>query len=283
MGARLKRPPTAAWVWTFSVYSYCASTICAAWFVRHAGPVDAPTGLWSSLLWQGAVYAFWIPVAGAVWLILHRLGTGSKAMTTLTLIALPVTVFEAFATTGVARIFTGQPGSLASWADRALNHSPVALLLFTAIAMVGIAAAHHASASKARTDAQWLEAALADARRALDAAEADETPVRLLVSTGRRRLSVDLARVEWFASAGNYVVVHWDDGEGLVRETLIALEQRLDPAAFARSHRSTLVNLARVAEARSLSDGSWRLTMHSGAELVASRTYRDDILKRLGR
>lgn len=283
MGDRLTRLPTAALVWAFSIYSYLASTICAAWYVRHAAPAEAPIGLGTSLLWQGAVYGLWIPVAGAVWLILRRLGTGFRAMVALTLTALPVTLFEAFAATGVARVFTGQPGSFASWSSRALNHAPVALLLFTAITMVGIAAAQHARAAQARADTQRLEAALATARHALAAVDVDAPPARLLVSTGRRRISVDIARVEWFASAGNYVVVHWDEGEGLVRDTLTALEQRLDSAAFARSHRSTLINLARVAEARSLSDGSWRLTMHSGAELGASRTYRDDILKRLGR
>jgi DNA-binding LytR/AlgR family response regulator len=48
-------------------------------------------------------------------------------------------------------------------------------------------------------------------------------------------------------------------------------------------HRSTIANLAMVDSASSLSDGSWRLTMKSGAELVASRTYRDRVLERLGR
>jgi DNA-binding LytR/AlgR family response regulator len=37
-----------------------------------------------------------------------------------------------------------------------------------------------------------------------------------------------------------------------------------------------------VRSAAPLSDGSWRLTMLSGAEVVTSRTYRDDLLKRLG-
>ena len=104
-----------------------------------------------------------------------------------------------------------------------------------------------------------------------------------MVMAGSRRAPVDVADIEWFAAAGNYVVVHWGEREGLIREPLRTLEARLDPAVFARSHRSTVVNLARVAEAASLSDGSWRLTMRSGAELVASRTYRDDLLARLGR
>ena len=104
-----------------------------------------------------------------------------------------------------------------------------------------------------------------------------------MVMTGNRRATVLLTEVEWFAAAGNYVVVHWGEREGLVREPLKALEARLDSRVFARSHRSTIVNLARVRDAGSLSDGSWRLTTQSGAELVASRTYRDALMARLGR
>ncbi|RZJ37450.1 MAG: LytTR family transcriptional regulator, partial [Brevundimonas sp.] len=61
-----------------------------------------------------------------------------------------------------------------------------------------------------------------------------------------------------------------------------ALETRLADKGFARSHRSTLVNLARLRELRPLSDGAWRLTLDSGAELVVSRSYRDGFLARLG-
>jgi DNA-binding LytR/AlgR family response regulator len=76
-------------------------------------------------------------------------------------------------------------------------------------------------------------------------------------------------------------VVNWAGREGLMRGTLNGLSARLDPAVFARAHRSTIVNLAKVKDAASLADGSWRLTLHSGAELVVSRTYRDAVLRRL--
>ncbi|HEY0052704.1 MAG TPA: LytTR family DNA-binding domain-containing protein, partial [Caulobacteraceae bacterium] len=89
--------------------------------------------------------------------------------------------------------------------------------------------------------------------------------------------------VEWFGSAANYVVVNWAGREGLVREPLKTLEQRLDPRVFARAHRSSIVNLARVTEATPLSDGSWRLLLKSGGDLILSRTYRDGLLARLGR
>lgn len=244
-------------------------------------------GVVRSLVWQGAVYGLWIPAAVGVWLILKRFGAGGRAVVVLGLTAIPVTVLEAFGATGVGLVFGGEPWTVGDWAGRALAHAPVALLLFTAIAMVGLAAAHRQRAVEARQEAGRLHSALEAARTAVSG-DTGEGTERLLVSVGSRRVSLALGEIEWFASAGNYVVAHWTDGEGeeregLIRDTLAALEQRLDPAVFARSHRSSLVNLARVSEARPLSDGSWRLTLESGAELVASRTYRDAILSRLGR
>ncbi len=104
-----------------------------------------------------------------------------------------------------------------------------------------------------------------------------------MVAVGSRQLVVPLEDVEWFGAAANYVVVNWASHEGLIRQTLQALEKQLDPRTFARAHRGTIVNLTKVGGAESLSDGSWRLIMASGAEIVVSRTYRDAILERLGK
>ena len=149
-----------------------------------------------------------------------------------------------------------------------------------------MAAANHQRARDERARARSLETALAEAREALAQAAlaAPERPGRrLMVMAGSRRVPVALDEIEWFGAADNYVVVHWAGREGLLRATLQSLEGWLDPRVFARCHRSTLVNLARVRETQPLSDGSWRLTLDSGAEVVTSRTYRDDLLARLGR
>lgn len=278
----MRRVSTAAWVWAFTAYSYVATTLSAAWFARRAARgAGAPISLEHSLLWQGASYALWLPVAGLVWAILRRFGAGGRGVAVLTLAALLVAPLASLAAAWTDMAFKGADGGLAQALGRALGRSPVSILLYTAIAAAGLAAAHRQRAVEIQARADDLEAALVKARQTV---ARDVVPTeRLMVSTGARRTPVDLAQVEWFAAAGNYVVVHWEQREGLIRETLQGLEARLDPAVFARSHRSTVVNLARVRETQSLSDGSWRLTLESGAELVASRTYRDDLLARLGR
>jgi DNA-binding LytR/AlgR family response regulator len=257
------------------------TTTAAAWFARRFASADGRTlGVARSLAWQGAVYAGWLPAAGLVWLILRRFGSGARGLLALT-VAMPVIVsLEALATTWIDSLFTGVSSDAGG---RALGRAPVCILLYTAMVAVGLAAAHHRRAAEARVRTALLETALAEARQALDVPVAATPPERLMVMAGARRVPVAVDAVEWFSAADNYVVVHWAGREGLLRATLQSLEARLDPKVFARSHRSALVNLARVREAQPLSDGSWRLTTDSGAEVVTSRTYRDELLKRLGR
>ena len=252
----------------------------AAWFARRfAAARGEILDVQVSLLWQGAVYAAWAPAAGLVWLLLRRCGSGPRGLAALGVAGLAVAPLEALASTAIDGLFGTAPGL-----GRALGRLPVSILLYTAIVAIGLATAHHRQAAEARARARDLETALAGARAALASATEPASPSeRLMVMAGARRVPVDLAQVEWFGAADNYVVVHWSGREGLLRATLLSLESRLDPAVFARSHRSALVNLARVRQAVPLSDGSWRLTMESGAEVVTSRTYRDDLLRRLGR
>jgi two-component system LytT family response regulator len=104
---------------------------------------------------------------------------------------------------------------------------------------------------------------------------------RLLVDVAQGTRVVWVKDVEWIEAADNYVVVHSADGAGLLREPLKSLEVRLDPLRFARVHRSAIVNLARVRQLRLLRGGDYALTMRSGAVVTLSRTYRDDVLRRL--
>lgn len=284
----MRRAPTAAFVWVFAVYSYMATTVSAAWFGRRfAAARGQVLSVPDSLSWQGAIYGAWLPAAGVVWLLLRSFGTGTRGLAALLLAGVAIVPLEALASTLIDNRFVSAPDIAA----RMLGRAPVCILLYTALVAVGLAAAHHRRAAEARARTEILEAALAEARQALTRGPeliAAPPPERLMVMAGSRRVPVDVDAVEWFSAADNYVVVHWADSqgagrEGLLRATLQSLEARLDPKVFARGHRSALVNLARVREAQPLSDGSWRLVLESGAEVVTSRTYRDDLLRRLGR
>lgn len=272
----LRRIPFSAGLSLFAAYSYLATTVSAAWFLRRDYGADLPT----SLVWAGLLYAPTVVTGLLVWAVLRRFGAEWRAMGVLTALMPPAVAAAAWASTTVDGAIRGAGWSAAEIAARVVDRVPVALLLYTAIGAAGLAAAHWRRAIHQKAEMAALSSALAETRQAQAGSLPSE---RLMVGVGRGRVPVDASEIEWIASAGNYAVAHWRDREGLLRETLQALEARLTDRGFARSHRSTLVNLAHVRELRPLADGAWRLTLDSGAELVVSRSYRDGFLARLAR
>lgn len=67
----------------------------------------------------------------------------------------------------------------------------------------------------------------------------------------------------------------------IVSYTLDALEQRLDPDAFMRVHRSALVQLRHIREMISWFSGRYKLVLTGGHEVVASRARSKDLKDRL--
>lgn len=272
MRSRLRFPVLMAGI---AAYSYGATAVSAAWFLRR----DFGLEVWPSIGWAALLFCPWVAVGLMVWAVLRLLGDSRRAVAILTLLTLPVVPLAALTATGVDGLMRGANWPWGEVLTRAVDRLPVAIVLYTAVVASGLAAAWWRRADRQRREMQALQTAL-DAVRTRKSPDA---PAPLLVSVGRGRVPVDPAEIEWVSSAGNYAVVHWRDQEGLIRETLQQLEVRLEPARFARGHRSTLINLARVAALRPLTDGAWRATMDSGAELVISRTCRDAFLDRLGR
>jgi two-component system LytT family response regulator len=104
---------------------------------------------------------------------------------------------------------------------------------------------------------------------------------RILVRTNGRVVFVRSSDVDWIEAAGNYVKLHVGRQAYLVRATLATIEERLDPATFARIHRSTIVNLDRIREMQPWFSGDSVLILHDGAKLRVTRTYREALERRL--
>ena len=106
---------------------------------------------------------------------------------------------------------------------------------------------------------------------------------RLLIRKSDRWLVVRLAEVDWIGGAGNYVELHLGGASHLYRQTLSGLEPRLDPRRFARIHRSTIVNLDRIAELRPSASGCYDVTLRDGSHLALSRRHRKRVLALVGK
>ena len=83
--------------------------------------------------------------------------------------------------------------------------------------------------------------------------------------------------IEWIEAQGDYVMLHIQKSGHLVRETMSALEKRLDPRRFARIHRSAIVNLDFIRELRPMWGGDYRVFLENGTQLTLSRNYRSGV------
>ena len=100
-------------------------------------------------------------------------------------------------------------------------------------------------------------------------------------SRGQTRI-VPASAVDYVASDGPYAVLHAGGETYVVRETMRALEGRLDPARFCRVHRSTIVQLDRVEALLTSSGGDYAVRLTDGTRLSLSRSRRDALVRQLG-
>jgi two-component system, LytTR family, response regulator len=98
---------------------------------------------------------------------------------------------------------------------------------------------------------------------------------RLIVRSGGRIVILRIAEIDWIEAASNYVRLHAGDREYLLRETMTALESRLNPAEFVRIHRSTIVRVDRIRELEPLFQGDYVVILTDGTRLTSSRGYRE--------
>ena len=107
-------------------------------------------------------------------------------------------------------------------------------------------------------------------------------PERLLIRAEGRIYFVRLQDIDWIEAAGNYLRLHVGKEQHLMRESLSALEKKLDPGRFVRIHRSSIVNLERVREMQPAFHGDYVVILQDGTELPVSRTCREKLEESLG-
>jgi two-component system, LytTR family, response regulator len=104
---------------------------------------------------------------------------------------------------------------------------------------------------------------------------------RFMVRIGERTEIVAAREVHWMRSDGNYVDLYTPHGVRTVRETLVELEQRLDPTRFVRIHRRVIVALDAIKTLLPWMGGDQILVLKDGTRLRVSRTRREAVRARL--
>ena len=108
------------------------------------------------------------------------------------------------------------------------------------------------------------------------------TAEQVVVRVGRRDLVIPARDIDWIEADDYCAVLHVGGRRQIVRATLASLEAQLDHAAFARIHRSAVVNLRRVRELRRHAIGGLTVVLVDGTQLAVSRNRRAQLLEKLG-
>ena len=131
-----------------------------------------------------------------------------------------------------------------------------------------------------RTYRLWLqtqvaEPAAAEAPPASGPTVPESAPLeRLVVKKLNREFILNAADIDRIDANGNYVTIYAQGNAWPLRESMAALERRLDPARFARVHRGHIVNLDRVREIQPWDSGDYRIKLADGSFVNFSRRYR---------
>lgn len=96
---------------------------------------------------------------------------------------------------------------------------------------------------------------------------------RLWIRSRGQVLILSVDDIDWIEADAKYSCVHTRGAMHRLREPISRVEARLDPARFARVHRSAIVNLDRVVEVLS-SAGSQSVVLKDGTRIPMSRSQK---------
>ena len=107
-----------------------------------------------------------------------------------------------------------------------------------------------------------------------DASVAATHPERLVVRKLNREYILSVSDIDRIDANGNYVTVHARGAAYPRRESLAALEKKLDQSRFVRVHRAHVVNVDRIREIQPWDHGDYRIVLLDGSCVNLSRRYR---------
>jgi two-component system LytT family response regulator len=107
---------------------------------------------------------------------------------------------------------------------------------------------------------------------------------RIAVPTDNGELLLDPGEIDWIEADDYYAGVHAGGRHFRVRESLAALEARLDPSCFVRVHRSAIVRLDQIRELRQApAGGGSEVLLLDGTRLPVSRRRQSELRSLLRR
>lgn len=90
---------------------------------------------------------------------------------------------------------------------------------------------------------------------------------------GRQHVQVAIDQIQWVEADRDYLKIHDASGVAIVRMTMASMEQKLDPALFARVHRSAICRIGAIESLEKRTTGAWVALLSEGRCVPVSRTF----------
>jgi two-component system LytT family response regulator len=126
-----------------------------------------------------------------------------------------------------------------------------------------------------------FQLAMSRAKLKLTAGERLHEKPRLIVRGVGGVAYVPIEAIDWVEAADYYVCLHVGPKSHLLRQSMAEIERDLDPHVFCRIHRSSIVNLRRVARLALDAAGEYEVILDSGRRLRLSRRFRKAVQDRM--
>jgi two-component system, LytTR family, response regulator len=104
---------------------------------------------------------------------------------------------------------------------------------------------------------------------------------RLVIKGRGQVVFVDVADIDWIEAAGYYACLHVGPQTHIMRRSLSDLERDLGDVKFVRTHRSNIVNIARVQALELQNGGEYEVLLKSGTRLQLSRRFKKKLQQRI--
>jgi two-component system, LytTR family, response regulator len=128
-----------------------------------------------------------------------------------------------------------------------------------------------------------FDLALDRAKQKISLSKGHPTKLEKLAIKSVGRVSfIKVSEIDWIEAADYYACLHVGHHTHMLRRSISELEQDLDPAAFCRIHRSTIVNLDRIHSLTLNEEGEYEVLLENKIRLRLSRSYRKQLQCCLG-
>ncbi|MHA1544123.1 MAG: LytTR family DNA-binding domain-containing protein, partial [Alphaproteobacteria bacterium] len=109
--------------------------------------------------------------------------------------------------------------------------------------------------------------------------ECKKSETRLVVKTGKVSEVIKPKNVLWIEAQDYYSVLHLNGRQSWIKMTMKELEKTLEPDAFVRIHRSTIININHLKQIKTESSGKYSAIMIDGKKRPISRQGWRDLKK----